>query len=803
VSQSAVVRVFEYLAARPLALFAPALLAGVAGAAQASLPAAWVGAGLGAGVAAVAAAALLRRGASVAAVLLGVACGAARQEWWERVPATDVSGAVLSEDRVRVRGVVRERPRVYRDRSAALGDARDGHDERASAAFALDIESIDRLPGVTGRVRVHVYDRDPALVGGEVLLLEGRLRLPRPRTNPGGTDRRAVLAREGIGALLIVGAKDEFRVVSPAPIMSMRTTIEGVRDVLRERFQAHARPDAAAMMSALVIGTRENLPEPLVASLQRSGTAHFLAISGQNMALVLGIVMSCLAVAGLRGPKQQIVTLALLLAYTALSGWQVSVVRAFLMAAFWISAGLVWRKADSFNAMCAAAAIIVLADPTELFQPGFQLSFLAVVGIILVAPVFHEFTAPPDRPDPTWTQRLAASARGVLAISMAAWLTTAPVVLSTFNLLTPVILVANLVLVPLIMVEMILGLALLVVAPVVPPLADALGWCAGLTLDAIAGSSDVMTRLPGSYLFLPALPGGAVAAYYGLLALWTLWARAASSRVRPWFCAVFALMLAAPALVRTRVDGLFVAMLDVGRGSATYVEWADGRNLVYDCGSLNVRDAGATVMAPYLWSRGVRQVDTLVLSHPDADHVNGAWSVVERMRVRRLVVTRRMPEAFVAEARARGLDVIIVERTGAEPAALAPGVEVLGPAPPERLGRNTPDNDTSIVLRLDGRVLLTGDIEERGSLELLSLGGAVRAEVLVVPHHGKRHALHRVLADAVAPTAALVSAPDGYSAPEVLAHLERTCGVYRTGRDGCVEVTARPEGLEIRTFLGR
>jgi competence protein ComEC len=266
---------------------------------------------------------------------------------------------------------------------------------------------------------------------------------------------------------------------------------------------------------------------------------------------------------------------------------------------------------------------------------------------------------------------------------------------------------------------------------------------------------------------------------------------------------VFALALAMPSIGRARPEGFFVAMIDVGRGSALYAEWPDGRNLVFDCGSLDHRDVGATVVAPYLWSRRVRQVDTLVLSHGDADHVNGAFSLIERLRVRRLVVSKRLAPEIIDRARAAGLEIIVVERSGPQPVEIAPGVEVLGPPPWEKYGGTVRENESSVVLRLDGRVLVTGDIEERGTLELLELKEALATPVLVVPHHGKGQDLHRALALAVSPRIALVSAPEGYFSQDVVGNLERTCRVYRTGRDGCIEMTLRGETTEIRTFQGR
>jgi competence protein ComEC len=221
-----------------------------------------------------------------------------------------------------------------------------------------------------------------------------------------------------------------------------------------------------------------------------------------------------------------------------------------------------------------------------------------------------------------------------------------------------------------------------------------------------------------------------------------------------------------------------LAVLDVGRGSCAYLEWPDGRNLMVDCGSLNARDPGASIAAPYLWSRGITRLDTLVLTHPDADHVNGADSLIRRMHVRQLIVTR----AFDGRTWPPGVEVVTMERAN-EPVRRG-DLEFLGPPVWEKFGRGVPPNETSIVLRA-ANVLFPGDIEERGVEELLTLPD-VRARVLLLPHHGKFHRQHRELVQRVAPEIILVSAPEGYSSPKVLEALPFAPRL--TGREGALEI---------------
>jgi len=702
--------------------------------------------------------------------LIGLAAGLARGEWSEYRPRNDIVH-LDQEAEARIVGEVVEAP--------------------VAGSFPLEIETIEideKSAPWTGRIRVRLYRQEVVLTGGERIAITGRLRPLRPPTNPGVYDWAAASRRRGLGATF--AASEPVVVLTPPSPFRLRTMIDRARAWLRGLLARHAPPEVAALQSALLFGSREDLPEDLTLALQRSGTAHFLAVSGFNLVLVLTVFWFLLLGLGVRGASMPVALLVLLFFYTALTGWQVSVVRAFLMSATILAAKLVWRRADVINSLSIAALAILMWDPGQIFDTGFQLSFVAVLGIVGVGPIYHEFLAappvPPRHPVPAW---LGRQARAALAVSIGAWLTTAPIVLATFNLATPVILIANLALCPLVTLQAILALAAIPLALLFPTGASAVGWVATGVFQATSWTATFLTGLPFAYLFLPAMPAWMAAAYYVGLGFWTWRARAAPTRGKPWLCAAFAGSLAIPALVAPGPACDSFGCIDVGRGSCAYLRSPDTGTVVFDCGSLSYRDVGAAVAAPVLWSRGVTRVHTLVISHSDADHVNGARSLIERMRVARLVVPPGFNHPILDFARLRGVEVIFASRGRS-----IPGLEILGP-PPEADG-NWPVNDRSLVVRvstLGGTLLIPGDIEELGSRALLDSEINLAADVFVLPHHGKRQDFHRELIEAVSPRIAVASAPEGYASREVLDRARRRADVYQTGITGWLEIELDPK----------
>ncbi len=677
---------------------------------------------------------LFRRPLPLLGLLAGLGLGAARQEWDEtREPIPLGEG---------VEGVVDGPPRLYR----ALAEPEGAFD----GAF------------VVGRVQVRWFRQAVALVGGERVRVKGTLRHPRPPGNPGQFDYAAWLQRQGVDAVLTMKSPQDLEILE-GPDAWHRGAAS-----LRSLFDRGTRPEVAAFLSAILLGRREPIEDGLLQSFQRSGTAHLLAISGQNLIIVLAGLWILLLLLGVRGRAQTLTLLALLALYVPLTGFQVSVVRSYLMLAAFLGADLVWRRRDPLSALSAAALVIVLADPAQVVDAGFQLSFAAVLGLSHVAPPLGATAGPGG---PLWDRF-----RMALAASTAAWLATAPLVLEHFNLFTPGIVLSNLAVVPLMSAQFVVGLLHLPLAALGAGAVS--GFAANLLFDAVSWTSHAVAALPLSWAYGPGPGPWLVTAYAAGLAAWTLWGR----RLRHPALRLAALLPIVALLglggIRRIPDIPRLAVLDVGRGSCAVLERPDGSVVVVDCGSLDQRDPGASIAAPYLWSRGIVRIDVLVLTHTDLDHVNGARTLIERFRPGRVLVTR----AFTEPA---GL---AVERRGSP--ALLDGLEILGPPVWEKFGPAPPANETSIVLRADG-ILLPGDIEERGVEELLTLPD-LKARVLVLPHHGKYFEQHAELFARVAPELVIASAPVGYSSPKVLA--ASPVPPLLTGTQGAIVVELPPQG---------
>jgi competence protein ComEC len=553
---------------------------------------------------------------------------------------------------------------------------------------------------------------------------------------------------------------------------------------------------ARALLGAMLLGDRAGLSPEIRRRLRNAGMIHLVAISGLHVGLLVLTVLGLARRSGLGRGLCLVAAFFLLPSFAIAVGGRPSVLRASLALLVALSGRWLGRDGDGRNALALVAAGMVLFRPALLLDPGFQLSFLATAGILLLTPLLAARIPVPAVP------------ASVVALSLAAYLATAPIVAHHFGLLAPVGVAANLLAVPLCLAALLTGLAAI--------LCDGLPALGGLTATAATWTVDAMVLVANGFAargpgpLRVAAPGAAA-----LVAYYTLgWAASFASRrdarrllLCAWAVVSLHVHLGPPP---ARGNGSFEAVLiDVGQGQAVALQGPGGTVLLVDAGgSTSERfDPGERVVLPWLIQRRVRRLEALILTHEDADHAAGGLAVVEGIEVGELWLGpgwHRSPllRRLVGRARLRGAAVVMVER-GARMRRGDLSVEVLSPTRNESALRA---NDRSLVLLAGeppARILISGDIERSGERLLLDSGRPLDAEALVLPHHGSRSSSTEPFLERVGPELALVSCGRfnhfGHPHEVVLARLRRLgATTWRTDRHGAILLRAGPRGWTVR-----
>jgi competence protein ComEC len=682
----------------------------------------------------------------------------------------------------------------------------------------------------------------PPLLYGERAAAELRLWPVRGFRNPGGFDIAAYQARRGIfwsGAP--VRGQDLDRLPGACGA-AWRRPIERMRAAALERIDAVHNGDEtrAALMRGLLLGDKSGIRKAWIEDFRRTGTYHALVISGSHVTLVCGLFLFWRRISGLGWRWVPLAASLLAWLYALMAGADPPVMRAAAGFTLFGLGALFYRRLALLNTVAVVAIVFLALDPDQLFESSFQLSFLAVAALGAFFPGQPRKAAlDAAQQSARLERRLAVEtlqvllrlperlARGLVEGSAAAWRWARSLFLASaavqLSLALPMALLFHRL--------SITGLSANVIAVPFVSLAIPSGFAAAITgwewVGRLAGASlDISRRLAAWHArFEPEwrIPEPPVwLACCVALALF-FWA-AARPRLWRWLAAavyfgLVCLVAWHPFPPRAARGELELTAIDVGQGESLLFGLPDGRFALVDTGGLPQHgrrraepfDVGEEVVAPYLWHRGIRRLDILVLTHLHEDHAAGAPSLIRNFRPRELWTcpAAATPLWREIEAAARQVKARIRFLKEGDACGLGPvKCRVLAPLLTQELGPRPHNNDSLVLEWRYGRhaFLLTGDIEARQEAELALAGLLAPVHVLKVPHHGSKRSATPWLLDAARPAVAVISAgadnPFGLPHAETLGRLsERRAMVLRTDRSGPVTVRSDGRYLSVERIL--
>jgi len=766
---------------------------------------------------------------AVIALLLGAAWFSVRND----VGPRDISRLTADVPRlVTVEGVVTSSPRQAPRSDNPLLIA-DGESRRSTGLYlAATAVTIDgRREPVDGHLRVTIAEglddeRPDGLVAdsawpprtGDRVTVTGLLNRPLAPLNPSQSDLRETWGLRDIRSTLRTDFWAACR-FERGPWWSAYAWMGALRARLRQDMPP---PDTAAgrYVPALLLGDRAELLDRDEQQFIRSGLMHFLAVSGSHVVLFSALVVFVLRRV-LVGPRTRGLLLILfLVGYTLATEAPPSVIRAGI---FFLLLSLTWllgRRRDLLNTLAAAMLVVLALCPSDLFNVGFQLSFIAVLGLIVVCPVVrdrlfgrHEWLHYAELSG--WSRRgwqLRLAAENLVAMCLTAWAFAAPLTAWHFHLIAPIGVVASLVVAPLISLLMVL-VALAAALAFVPGLPGGLlAWPIDQASAALEAAVRFFDAVPYGHTYLRSFEWPWVLVATGLM---LVWAHRRRLRVARWQLAAAAAVAVVGYLwvgiPRGPRDEVRITTLAVGSGNTVLIQAPGGWAALVDCGSsLQAERTAELVTAPALWQLGVARLDAVILTHADADHLKDLPPVLERIPADRVLMSchfrtegKSYDDRALAWLREQGYEV--EELSAGDTLETPGGVTIRVLWPPHDQAPTDESNDASIVLAVtfEGRtMLLTGDATP-AALGTMAARDDVRCQAVLLPHHGQES---RQLTEFLRATGAEIGVMSvgAYRDGQRKHTIAWPPGlrVLRTFRDGAVTVRLGRDGPRVETFVG-
>ncbi len=671
--------------------------------------------------------------------------------------------------------------------------------------------------------------RYPAYEYGDVLCVAGELKAP-PRLDD--FDYRGYLAHHGIHATMLY---PQIEVLDTGQGFKPLAWVYSVRGCLAQNLVKVLPEPQASLAQGVLLGIRGNIPQKIRDDFSRSGTAHLLAISGLHLGIMAGVVLGVgLWLFGRRHYLYVWLALGAVWLYTVITGMNPPVVRGAIMASLFLAAEALGRQRSGMVALTFAAAVMVGIHPYILGDASFQLSFLAMAGLVFIFPIIRD-----------WGRRAVAMTLGeegslvstanvcvdTLSATLGAVIAVWPVVAYYFGIVSLVGPLATFLALPALPGVIVTGALAGVVGLASLGVAQAIGWLAWLFLSYMIlvvgglGSPSISSVEVGS--FHPALIWG----YYLVLAA-AIWFYSYLTRlrspisgtagrmksglnispgpsgVRKWFIVplLVAAVLVSYVAVTMPGNDLRVSFLDVGEGDAILIQKGSRQILVDGGPSPQAITVGLGDRMPF-WDR---TIDLVVLTHPDQDHLAGLVEVLRRYRVEQVLYPDPDHNSPLYDEWSRLVSEKDIESTVAcagQRIDLGDGIiiKVLNPMEDPVTGSQSDINNNSVVLRLnagDISFLLTGDIMSETERELVRERADLMVTVLKVPHHGSDTSTTSGFLAVVSPQAVVISCGEdnrfGHPDAGVLQRLEKKLGadnIYRTDEDGSIDFITDGERL--------
>jgi competence protein ComEC len=697
----------------------------------------------------------------------------------------------------------------------------------------------------------------PHLACNDIIRADASLHQEELFLDPGVWNGREYLLEQGIGALGSVGpdrltvvtagrrSSISCRIHSLQQAASARL-IDFAADPHNLRLPVFLRIDHedATMLTSMLTGDRTWLEHRTRVGFERTGSFHLLVVSGLHLAIFAGIIFWIAKRLRLSRDWSSLITIALSFAYALFTGFGHPVQRSFWMVTLYLMGRLLWRDRSSLNAIGFAALVMLAATPRSLFDSGLQMTLLSVLAIAgIVIPFAEKTFGPPlralhnlreiriDTAFPprlaqfrvalrlvaqhlrpltgfflAWkvfpfTLRLLLRMIELLAVSIAIELFMMLPMTAYFHRITLFALPVNIFIVP--FLGILLPCALLTFATllIAPPLAYIPGAATAIVLHSVTRIVTTFAALRLADMRIPMPSNFAIVLWiaFMLLAICAIRLRRYGIPLSLAAIALAAAILILPRPIARRPGQLEISVIDVGQGDSILVVTPTGKTLLIDAGGLvdsspnSNFNIGEDVVSPVLWSRGIRRLDAVALTHGHEDHIGGMPAVFANFRPRQLWLGPE-PDVPVVEnllhCAAQAGSQVRHSIAGDTFAFGGVSIRVLSPQPGYR-PRSYPTNDDSLVLRLTyghTSALLEGDAERPSEDRMLS-EGHLHSDFLKVGHHGSNTSTTPDFLAAVAPTYSAISVGIrnfyGHPRPQVLRELQSAhVRTYRTDTVG-------------------
>ncbi|MBC8468354.1 MAG: DNA internalization-related competence protein ComEC/Rec2 [Planctomycetes bacterium] len=702
---------------------------------------------------------------STTALVCFLCLGAIRLISFHQPKTNDIRNLVADESKLAViRGMIMTEPYVNKNQNWKFAIFKPGEPSSSFYFKVSEVETTDGWAKVAGTVRLYVSEPILDLKAGDSIQAYCRLDRFDPSTSSGQFDTAKYLARKNIFIAAFVQSRDGIKLLQSTPAPLFTQLKNRIRQSASRALLDTLSPEESnrGLLEALLLGYRGNIDSNTYMAFRKTGLLHFISLSGMHLGILIGMVWWLCKTAGLMKPARAVICLIALAVFLLIVPPRAPTLRAAIICCVFCVSFFFRRHSNPLNTLSLAAIILLLISPTHIFEAGWQLSFAAVLAIVLFADRIHFFIYEKVT-GLSWRKKKQKTKLFFYVISkpgpyflrlfsmgLAAWLGGAGILLYHFYTITPLASIWTLLVFPFVSLILILGYLKVILFFLLPTLSAVMGAIVVILSNWLIWIVELIAKLDMSQMLIGHIPLMLVIFYYSIIIFTGFVYFRRRSMAKKVICIVMfsalIVFLGAMKWQRTHRDDLIITFLDVGHGQAILARLPGKANILFDAGSRSKSDIGRRVVNPFLDYNGINKIDAIFISHNDTDHINGIPEVVEHCKVGCVYTNNDFFGRTDQWGTEKYLNDYLIEKgltikplNSELKLSSSADIKILWPNEEASKNKDLGDNDKSQVSLIEfagKKILLCSDIEKFAQRELLRLYPDLKADIVFVPHHG-------------------------------------------------------------------
>lgn len=595
--------------------------------------------------------------------------------------------------------------------------------------------------------------------------------------------------------------------------------INKLQKKLKNNIEILVSKDNNGIAKALLIGDNSGIESDRKQLFSDANLSHILAISGMHVSYV--IIGLGFALKKISNRKSKYIMIFFLIFFAFLTGGSPSVIRAVMMCILTLIASLIYRKSDTINNIAISALIILIKNPYNLFNLGFQLSFMGTLGIVLFHSkieyktqiIFNNIIKLLLKNETKFlnitNNKFIKNFIVILSVSISANILIVPIIIYNFNNISFVFLISNLLITPILGVLIFSGYISLLISIISIKIA----YFPAKIYNYLISIFIKIAQISSNIKFLKFVVGTPklytlILMYLIILLLSFNSKKHLKQTIGLFIC--FTIITSGIFKYKTKLSIYFV---DVGQGDCTLIVTPSNKKILIDGGGSESGDynVGEKILIPYLYDRQIKKIDFIIFSHFDTDHAGGLLSVMEELKVETAIISKQGKscenyEKFKEIAKKKKIKIMVVDKGDRLQIDKDLYFDILWPNNTNFIEENVLNNN-SIVCKMvykNVSMLFTGDIEEMAEKEILNEYknnlGMLNSSILKAGHHGSKTSSIEEFINIVNPEVVLIGVGKnnkfGHPNEEVLDRMKK-CGaqIFRTDRNGEIIITVDKNGI--------